>query len=153
MSSVLKMERKKMPEFWDSSRLLGNGFCWKTTMGLRGEGTNDVIFYVTMSYTPLHPFLLFMASLVREQELRSRLKRDHSGCFPSSRSATDSWETRTGNRVDDLRGVWQAIFCWTLLCSLHYYLFAWRGLGVRSPAVMLRLHGSTKPIQHLIQVF
>ena len=92
MSSVLKMERKKMPEFWDSSWLLGNGFCWKTTMGLRGEGINDVIFYVTMSHTPLHPFLLFMASLVREQELRSRFKRGHSRCFPSPRSATDSWD-------------------------------------------------------------
>lgn len=97
-------------------------------MGLRGEGINDVIFYVTMSHTPLHPFLLFMASLVREQELRSRFKRGHSRCFPSPRSATDSWETRTGNRVDALRGVCQAIFCWTLLCSLHYYLFAWQGV-------------------------
>lgn len=141
-----------MPEFWDSSQLLGNGFCWKTTMGLRGREwmMSLLCHHVTYASSPFLPF----HSLTNWARTEKQAQKGSLRVFPSSRSATDSWETRTGNRVIDLRGCLTShVFCWTLLCSLHYHLFAWRGWGLGPQRSCCRLHGSMKPIQHLIQVF
>lgn len=155
MSSVLKMELKKMPEFWDFPNFLANGFCWKTTMGLRG-GNEWCHLYVTMSHTPFYPFF-FLSSQPHLARARTEKQcpKGSPWCFPSSRSATDLLgETMDKGRVDDLRGVWQAIFCWTLLCSLHYYLFCvGGGWGLGPQQSCCDFMSPAKPIQHLIQVF